>query len=125
MSPIRHHGSLSKTENFLRESSKLNFNEILNKYGSLGLQRLSDATPVDSGLTSLSWGFDVEQSEKGYKLVFTNTNIVDGVPVAILLQYGHGTRNGSFVEGLDYINPALKPIFEALSRELWKEVTGI
>lgn len=97
----------------------------LDKYGEIGVEALSNATPVDTGLTARSWYYRIEQPREGItKLCFYNSNIADGwAPIAILLQYGHATRNGGWVEGIDYINPAIKPIFEKIAKTAWEEVT--
>ena len=86
---------------------------------------LMSATPIDSGLTASSWRYEIRQDEKSIRLVFCNDNIQNGVPIAIILQYGHGTRNGGWVEGRDYINPAIQPIFDKIVEEAWKEVTKL
>lgn len=103
----------------------LNANEfsILDKYGAQGVSALSAATPKDSGLTASSWGYYIKRTNNSTSIVFTNSNLTDnGTPVAILLQYGHATKNGGFVQGIDYINPALQPVFEQLAAEAWEEV---
>lgn len=96
---------------------------IMAKYGKIGVERLSIATPKDTGETAASWSYDIIQTTDGWQLVFNNSKVTrDGVPVAILLQYGHGLKNGSYVRGIDFINPALKPVFEKMAEELWNEV---
>ncbi len=125
MSPIKQRGDFRNTERFLGQASKLDITSILEGFGKQGVQALEEATPRNTGRTANSWEFEVVKGSRGYKLVFNNTNIVDGVPVVILLQYGHGTRNGSYISGRDFINPALSPIFDRLSEALWKEVTGL
>lgn len=96
--------------------------DILNKYGDIGVKRLSAATPVETGLTSKSWGYEIEQKDQRYSIKFYNSNVKNGVNIAIILQYGHGTRNGGYVQGTDYINPAVKQTFEEMTNELTKEV---
>lgn len=96
---------------------------ILKKYGELGVQRLAEATPKATGKTSQSWSYEIQRSGNDYTLTWNNSNIAEWVPVVILLQYGHGTRGGTWVEGRDFINPAIRPIFEELSRELRREVS--
>lgn len=126
MSPIKQKGDFKKTENFLKEASKLSqFKPLFEKYGSLGVQALADSTPVDTGETALSWAYEIQTTPQGYKLIWTNSHIVDGAPIAILIQYGHATRSGSFIPGRDFINPVIRPIFDNLSQELWKEVTSL
>lgn len=125
MSPITQKGNFNKTVNFLTKAGKLKVIPILQRYGERGVKTLAESTPLDSGKTAESWAYKIDSTRGGYKLVWTNSNIVDGVPVVILLQYGHATKSGSYIDGHDFINPALKPILEALSRELWKEVTSL
>lgn len=115
-------GSYYKTENLLLRGLTFTPNSILNEYGRLGVQRLMEETPVDSGLTAQSWDYEIESDGPVTRLIFTNSNVNKGVNIAIILQYGHATRNGGWVEGIDYINPAVAPIFEALADSLWKEV---
>lgn len=125
MISFRHKGDFSKASRYLervKEAAKLG---ILDKYGRAGVAALSSATPVESGLTASSWDYKIEHSEGSDKIVFTNSNINKGVPIAIILQYGHGTGTGGWVQGRDYINPAIQPIFEQLVDEAWKEVTKI
>lgn len=95
----------------------------LDKYGSEGVAALSSATPFDSGTTSKSWEYEISYTHDGARISFNNTNIKDGVPIAIILQYGHATKNGGWVEGRDYINPAIQPIFDKIADEAWREVT--
>ena len=121
---VKHKGDFRKTENFLRRITKTDFRSILQKYGQEGVAALAAATPVDSGLTASSWGYEITMSEGRYVIAWTNSNINDGVPIAIILQYGHGTRNGGWVEGRDYINPAIQPIFDKIVAEAWREVTN-
>jgi hypothetical protein len=116
-------GSFKKTFKFLKQASHVDPVGILNGYGQEGVDALAAATPVDTGLTSVSWSYRVEHTPKGYRLVWTNSNVVNGVCIAIILQYGHGTRNGGYVEGRDYINPAIQPIFDRIARDSWKEVS--
>lgn len=97
---------------------------ILSKYGEMGVLALSRATPKDSGETARSWSYEIEKTGSGYKLVWKNSHVNKGVPIAIILQYGHGTRNGGYVQGRDYINPALRPIFDGIAADSWKEMTS-
>lgn len=98
---------------------------ILNRYGELGVKALSDATPVDTGLTASSWYYTIERSRDSITLSWHNSNVIkDYANVAILLQYGHATRNGGFVQGRDYINPAIRPIMDELAEKAWKELIG-
>ncbi len=116
-------GNWNDTSKLLERSSRLSVEpHVLRHYAELGLKELEKATPKDTGKTANSWYYKLNQNEKGrYKITYYNSNKVDGVPVAIILQYGHGTRNGGWVEGLDYINPALKPVFDELADRAWKE----
>jgi hypothetical protein len=125
MITFTHKGNFSNTERFLKKSQRMQVREILNRYGRQGVDALSMATPIDTGLTSNSWKYEVIITNRGYSIRWLNTNIINGVPIAIILQYGHGTKNGGYVQGVDYINPALKPIFASISDSLWKEVTNI
>ena len=115
-------GNFNSSERFLTHAKRKNYRPTLEKYAILGASALVSATPKDSGFTSDSWRYEIEITRGGFKISWMNDNLVDGIPVIILLQYGHGTRSGSFIEGKDFINPAMKPIFEKLSDELWKEV---
>lgn len=118
-------GDFSKTFKFLENAKKLvHIPTILEKYGQIGVDALAAATPIDTGKTADSWYYEVRESKDTYQLVFLNSNVNKGVPIAIILQYGHGTRNGGYVEGRDYINPALVPIFDELADKVWKEVRG-
>lgn len=123
MITIKHQGSFKKTEVFFNRMMNANYLRILEKYGREGVNALSKATPVDTGETSKSWDYKVTLDNRGTKLIWFNTHKHNGVPIAILLQYGHGTRNGGYVQGRDYINPALQPIFDKIAEDLWKEVT--
>lgn len=125
MISFRHKGDYSKATRYferLKEAVKLG---ILDRYGRAGVAALSSATPVDSGLTASSWGYEIEHSAGSAKIIFTNSHINKGVNIAIILQYGHGTGTGGWVQGRDYINPAIQPIFDKIADEAWKEVTKI
>lgn len=98
---------------------------ILDKYGREGVSALSSATPVDSGVTAASWRYEIQNGPQGAKLSFHNDNINKGVNIAIILQYGHGTGTGGWVEGRDYINPAIQPLFDEIVENVWKEVTRV
>lgn len=124
MVTIKHKGSFAKTEAFLKKASKMQIMSILNKYGAKGVEALKANTPFDTGLTSESWSYEIAKTSSGYKIYWKNSNIVNGVPIAIILQYGHGTGTGGYVQGRDYINPALQPVFDELADSAWKEVTN-
>ena len=116
-------GDFSKLTGFLeriKETVKLG---DLNRYGREGVRALSDATPVDTGLTASSWHYEIARGKDSVAISFHNSNIQKGVSIAIILQYGHGTRNGGWVEGRDYINPAIQPVFDKIAQEAWEEVT--
>lgn len=119
-------GKLKKTERFLNKMSRFNVNRILDKYGEAGVQALSAATPYDTGQTASSWNYRVttDRIAGTASIIWSNSHVEKGVNIAIILQYGHGTRNGGYVEGRDYINPALRPVFDALAEEVWQEVTS-
>jgi hypothetical protein len=121
---IKHRGDFKNTEQLLKRATNSNFlKNILDRYGREGVKALAAATPVDTGLTASSWGYEIDMSRGSYTISFTNSNVENGVPIAIILQYGHATRNGGFVQGRDYINPAIQPIFDKLADEAWREVT--
>lgn len=124
MISIKQRGDFSKTEKFLKKSFGRNYIDVLDKYGQQGVLALSAATPVDAGLTADSWDYKIIQNKSSISIVWENSNVNKGVNIAILLQYGHGTRNGGYVNGIDYINPALKPIFDKMADAAWKEVTS-
>ena len=121
---VRSSGDFHKVEGLLHNIIQRKYRHKLNHYGELGVQALSAATPKDTGLTAQSWSYDIVEEPDGLALYWKNSNQNDNVLVAILLQYGHGTGTGGYVEGIDYINPALRPIFEQMAREVWKEVVG-
>jgi hypothetical protein len=107
-----------------RAKETVNLGE-LDKYGREGVAALASATPVESGLTANSWYYEIVRNKSSVSLQFLNSNIQNGVPIAIILQYGHGTRNGGWVEGRDYINPAIQPIFDEIVNNAWREVTKL
>lgn len=117
-------GDFSNTIKYLNKVKNVKINNILSKYGKMGVTALAEATPKDSGITSQSWNYRIEVKNNNASIVWYNTNTVKGVNIAIILQYGHGTRNGGWVEGRDYINPAMKPVFDKIADQVWKEVTN-
>lgn len=125
MISFRQKGDFSKTKSYLTKLKNRKITGLLDRYGKLGVVALSSATPVDTGLTASSWGYKVTINDTYASLVFTNSNIQNGVPIAIILQYGHGTGNGGWVQGRDYINPAIQPIFDELKNKAWEEVTKL
>lgn len=122
MIKIKVSGNFNKTEKFLSRNKKMDF-KVLNKYAKNGVQSLASATPVDTGFTAASWYYDIEKTADSTNVVWKNSNIVDGVPIAVILQYGHATRNGGYVPGTDYIMPALSNVMDSAVDAVWKEVT--
>lgn len=125
MIQFRQQGDFKKLTRFLERIKESIHSGTLDKYGRKGVAALASATPVDTGLTASSWSYEITNRNGSASITFSNSNIQDGVPIAIILQYGHGTRNGGWVEGRDYINPAIQPIFDELAEEAWKEVTKV
>lgn len=125
MISFRHKGDFSKLTSYLERVKKPIHLSILDKYGREGVAALASATPVDTGKTAASWSYEISNQNGTATITFINSNIQNGVPIAIILQYGHGTRNGGWVEGRDYINPAIRPIFDRLANDAWKEVTKL
>ena len=123
MIKFRQKGDFSKLTRFLEKAKEAVHLGDLDKYGREGVAALASATPVDSGLTADSWRYEITNKQGSAKITFYNSNIQNGVPIAIILQYGHGTRNGGWVQGRDYINPAIQPIFDKIVNEAWREVT--
>ena len=123
MISFRQKGDFSKLSRFLEKAKETVKIGDLDRYGREGVNALSSATPLDSGLTASSWYYKIERKTGSISISFHNSNIQNGVPIAVILQYGHGTRNGGWVEGRDYINPAIQPIFDKIANEAWKEVT--
>jgi hypothetical protein len=115
-------GSFDNTEAFLKRVTSGDIFVTLDRYGQIGVQALANATPKRTGLTSSSWSYEIMRDSTSYSIVWSNSNVVDGRPVAILLQYGHGTGTGGYVQGRDYINPALQPIFDQIEEEVRKAV---
>lgn len=125
MIEIRASGDFRNITNWLEQIKTKHRMSILDKYGKLGVEALSKATPVDTGKTASMWRYEIQNDRKGAVLSFHNDNINNYVNIAIILQYGHATGTGGWVEGRDYINPAIQPIFDKISSELWKEVTEL
>ena len=125
MISFRQKGDFSKLNKYLervRETAKVG---ILDKYGREGVAALSSATPVETGKTANSWSYKIKRQNGSVSIEFYNSNINNGVPIAIILQYGHGTGTGGWVQGKDYINPAIQPIFDKIANDAWKEVTKL
>lgn len=125
MISFKHKGNFSKLTRFLERAKEVVHLGELDKYGREGVSALSSATPVDSGLTAESWYYEIENKNGRAVITFNNSNINDGVPIAIILQYGHGTGTGGWVEGRDYINPAIQPIFDKIANDAWEEVNKL
>ena len=125
MISFRQKGDFSKLNRYLERVKEVARLSILDKYGREGVAALSSATPVDSGETANSWSYEISHSNGSASITFNNSHINQGVPIAIILQYGHGTGTGGWVEGRDYINPAIQPIFDKIVDAAWKEVTKL
>ena len=125
MITFRHKGGFQKTTQYLARVKQAIDLGILNKYGREGVAALASATPMDTGKTASSWRYEIENKRGSCTISFLNSNIQNGVPIAIILQYGHGTGTGGWVEGRDYINPAIRPIFDRMVQEAWREVTKL
>ena len=125
MIKLKHRGDFSKTSRYFNNTLEKIKLDQLESYGRKGVEALASATPVDTGLTANSWYYEIERTNHSAKLSFHNSNIQNGVPIAIILQYGHGTRNGGWVQGRDYINPAIQPLFDEMTNNLWREVTKL
>lgn len=125
MITFRQKGDFSKFNKYLERLKEVVKLGDLNKYGRQGVQALSSATPIESGETANSWYYKINRTKESVAITFHNSNIQNGVPIAIILQYGHGTGTGGYVEGRDYINPAIQPIFDRIAEDAWKEVTNL
>lgn len=125
MITFRQKGNFSKLNRYFERVKEVVKVGDLDRFGREGVQALSSATPRDTGLTATSWEYSIERSSNRVSITFNNTNIQNGVPIAIILQYGHSTRNGGYVQGRDYINPAIQPIFDKMAEDAWKEVTKL
>lgn len=125
MISFRQKGDFSKLNRYLERVKEAANVGVLDKYGREGVAALASATPVESGLTASSWYYEIKRQNGVVSLEFYNSNVNKGVPIAIILQYGHGTGTGGWVRGRDYINPAIQPIFDKIAEDAWKEVTKI
>lgn len=121
---IKQSGNFNNTERFFKRAQKMDFFRNLEKYAREGVTALASATPVDSGKTAASWDYEIQKGRGKVSIYWTNSNINNGVPIAVILQYGHGTNGGGYVQGRDYINPAIRPIFDKIAENAWKEVTS-
>jgi hypothetical protein len=120
---IESKGSFKNTESYLARAKRADAFNVLNQYGAMGVRALAAATPMDTGLSAQSWTYSVEKRRGRYTIVWKNTNVVNGTPVVILIQYGHGTGTGGWVQGRDFINPAMRPVFDQIADAVWREVT--
>ncbi len=125
MISFKQKGDFSKLTRFLERAKEAVHLGDLDRYGREGVAALSSATPIDSGLTASSWYYEIENKKGSVTISFHNSNIQNGIPIAIILQYGHGTGTGGWVQGRDYINPAIQPIFDKIANDAWREVTKL
>lgn len=123
MISVHHKGDFSTSIRFLTKLLKSDYRKLLDRYGQMGVDALKAATPADTGNTANCWNYEIQDQKGSVVLRWYNTNVNKGVNIAIILQMGHGTRNGGYVQGRDYINPALRPIFDELATAAWNEVT--
>lgn len=124
MISVSSEGSFDKTEKFLRAMSTMKIDAILNAEAQKGVTALSRATPKDSARAATSWGYKIEKSNSSVTIGWTNSDVENGFPVALMIQYGHGTGTGGYVQGIDYINPAMRPVFEQIAETVWRAVTS-
>ena len=122
---FKHRGNFNRVERFLNRVSDREYLNVLDHYGQMGVEALSKATPVDTGLTASSWTYEIERTSKQTTISWLNTNTNQGVNIAVILQYGHGTGTGGYVQGRDYINPAMRPIFDKIADQAWREVNSL
>lgn len=120
---IKRQGQFVRSKNWLKRLLDLDIREILNQCGKEGVEALASATPKRTGKTAASWYYEIEKTSTGWTVTWGNTNINKNVNIAIILQYGHGTRSGAYVEGIDYINPAIRPVFQDMCKDVWREVS--
>ena len=122
MISFRQKGDFSKTYGFLERAKEVIKMGDLDKYGREGVIALSSATPENTGETANSWYYEIERKQRSARIIWKNSHMSEGIPIAILLQYGHATKNGGFVQGRDYINPSMRPVFDSIAESAWKEV---
>ncbi len=125
MITFKHKGDFKKTDRFLSGAQKLKIQSLLKRYGAEGVAALAAGTPVASGITANSWDFSITKSKWGYTIAWSNSHENQGANIAILIQYGHGTGTGGYVPPIDYVNPAMRPIFERIAEDIWKEVSSL
>ena len=120
---FEHQGNFENTNRFLTKMRREEIFDALNVFGTMGVNALASVTPVDTGYTASSWNFEIEKTGRSYSIIWTNQHIIPGhAPLIIMLQYGHGTGTGGSVQGRDFINPAIQPIFDAIANSVWREV---
>lgn len=122
MFTIKATGDFKKSRTFLERLTRQDYYSTLDKYGQMGVEALAAATPVRTGRTASSWRYEIERTKSGATIIWSNNNVNEGVNIALILQYGHGTGTGAYVQGIDYINPAMAPIFNEIADNVWKEV---
>lgn len=122
---FKHRGNFNRVERFLNRVSDREYLNVLDHYGQMGVEALSKATPVDTGLTASSWTYEIERNRDQTTISWLNTNTNQGVNIAVILQYGHGTGTGGYVQGRDYINPAMRPVFDKIANQAWREVSSL
>lgn len=122
---FKHSGNFENTDRFLKKMRRKEIFRALDHFGGMGVAALASVTPVDTGHTAASWSFEVQKSGSSYSITWTNDHIIPGHgPLVIMLQYGHGTGTGGYVQGRDFINPAIKPVFDKIADSVWKEVVN-
>lgn len=124
MITFKQKGTFKKTDNFFNRMKNWEFMRHMQEFGEQGVQALAASTPVDSGATAAAWGYEIQRTSQGVSIFWTNSNTNKNVNIAVILQFGHGTGTGGWVEGRDYINPAIRPVFDDIAEKAWKEVTG-
>lgn len=125
MITFKHHGNFNNTKRLFKRAAEAKFLKNLDRYGQEGVAALSVATPVESGETASSWYYEIVRSGSSFSIHWGNSHVNDGVNIAVIIQYGHGTGTGGYVAGRDYINPAIRPIFDKIAENVWKEVTSL
>jgi hypothetical protein len=122
---FKQRGSFKHTDKFLDKASRIDFASLLAPYAEQGVDALAEATPKRTGEAAASWGYEIKASKTGVSVAWTNSKMAGSVPLVILLQYGHGTGTGGYVQGIDFINPALRPVFDKIASDMWREVSGL
>lgn len=126
MITVKHSGDFKKVEKFTAAGLKFNALKIIERYAKQGVRELAAATPEDTGLTADSWGYEIKKTRNGYSIDWTNSNsTTSGIPIVVLIAYGHGTRNGGYVQGRDFVNPSIRPILDAIATKIYEEVSRL